>query len=809
MDKQLWKKVSRIFDLALTLPQERRTTYIKNLCADDSELQQEINELLNSVEESDRMLEDHLEKNEALLHDLSKHLEESKVHRSLTGATLGNWKVTELLGRGGMGDIYKVKRIKSDIHQVGALKIMRQGLDTPENVRRFRLEKQILAGLHHPNIARLIDGGISDSELPYLVMEYVEGTPINRFCDQNKLSINDRLQLFKAVCRGVQYAHKNLVVHRDLKPDNILVTKDGHVKILDFGIAKLLDPDLYDLSTVETRQHMRIMSLEYAAPEQLAGESITTATDVYPLGIMLYQLLAGLHPFDFEDKGFREIEQIVLHEPATIPSRRLRDYKDAGLVATSRDTNRATLIKKLEGDLDAIILKALRKEIAERYESVGQLVDDLERYENHQPVEARFNTTRYRISKFYQRHKKGMGIAATALVVIITLVSFYTFRLAQERNEAQLEAEKTEQVKDLLVEIFQSGNPFIYPNAKNLSVQEVLERGTQKVSNSLETQPLIKAELHEALGSVYSGLVMYPQAEPLLRKALTTYEQELGPDHPDVAQTSNLLGFMLFRKGEYGHAEELLEKASQIYHNNYGIDSPQYAYTSTLLGNLYAETGRPEQALEYFNSAIQIYEQADTPKIADAFMDRGYLLMDLNRLDEAQESLNESISLFKKYYKEPDAAIANALTGLGQTMQLKGDLKAAEDYHRKALKIRKEIFEPGHTYIASSHLRLAWVLIDQGSIGQAIPLAQKAYQSFKSHLPDDHWKIAASEGVLALGWIGQGKFEQAEETLLNTYAVFNKQFGKDDWRTRSATQTLAKLYSAWGKPQKAPAYLNQ
>ncbi len=811
MDERQWKRISRIVDLALAMPENRRATYIQNLCTNNTELQLELSALLQSLDDSESLLSQHLKKNEALLKNFASHLEEtsSSFKTSLLGETVDQWKLVEVLGHGGMGSVYKAERIESGIKQTGALKIMHKNLKSPKNIQRFRLEHQILAGLSHPNIASRIDGGVSKDGLPYLVMEYIKGKSILKYCNANQLSIQERIPLFGQVCKAVEYAHKNLIVHRDLKPENIWVTDEEHIKILDFGIAKLLDPDLYNWSATETRQGMRPMSLEYAAPEQVSGETITTSTDVYSLGILLYELLSGTHPFRGDEEGVGAIKKMVTSKEPPLPSQRILDAQNLASIAKNRKLEPKELKNSFRGDLDAIINKALRKEPDQRYESVGQLSEDLDRYIANKPVSARYGSTRYRISKFLKRHKKGISIAATAAIVITALTIFYTLRLTQERNEAQLEAEKTEQVKDLLVDIFRSGNPLMDPNAKNLTVQEVLKRGTREISNSLEGQPLIKAELQEALGNVYSGLVMYPQAEPLLRQALSTYRQNLGANHPDVAKASCQLGFMLFRKGEYRHSETLFKKAKHIYLENYGAKSSQYAYTLTLLGNLFSETGRSKQALDYFDNAIQIYKQTGAPEIAGALMDRGYLLMDLNRLDDAQLSLNQAISLFKQYYNDPDAAVANALTGLGQTMQLKGNLSKAEKYHRQALKIRQEIFDPGHTYIASSHLRLGWVLVEQDRIKEAVLLVQKAYDSFKNHLPDKHWKIAASKGVLALAWIRQGKFAKAQKSLLNTYGVFKEQFGKKDWRTQSARQTLAKLYLAWDKPQKAEKYLNQ
>ncbi|WP_185958189.1 serine/threonine-protein kinase [Fodinibius sediminis] len=809
MDKKRWKKISHIFDLALTLPQNRRTSYIRSLCTGDAELQQEVLSLLASVEESGRMLNDHLHKNQALLQELIQHLEQEPPSRSLIDTTLGQWHITNHLGYGGMGDVYQVKRCDSDIHQRGALKIIRRGLDTPENLRRFRVEKQILAGLHHPNMANLIDSGISGDGLPYLVMELIEGVPIDQFCDQHNLTISERLDLFKTVCHAVQYAHKNLVVHRDLKPENILVTDDGHVKILDFGIAKLLDPDLYGLSTVKTSASMRLMSLDYAAPEQISGQPVTTSTDVYALGVLLHNLVTGLHPYDLSDKTFRAAEQVVLCNLPSLPSHRLKKADDLSPIASSRNTRPAKLIHTVRGDLDAIILKALNKEADRRYSYAIQLVEDLSRFETNKPVTARLQTSRYHVTKFLIRHKKRIATAGAALLIIIALTSFYTVQLAHERNEARLEAQKAAQVKNLMVDIFQSGDPFHEPDAKNLSMSEVLDQGTKRIASSLEDQPLIKADLQEALGGVYSGLVRYAKAEPLLRNALEVYQQELGANHPQIADVSHSLGFLLMRRGHYSEAETLFERARDIYEDHYGDEDPHYAYVVRTLAFLYSETNRTGQALANYKRAIKIYVKNNDPDVAETLTDMGYLLMDLGRLGEAQMNLQQAIALFNKYEDESNIEIANAYTGLGQVLHLRGALLEAEIYHRKALRIRLEIFEPGHTHIASSQLRLGWLLIDQGRFKEAVPLVQKAYKSFINHLPPDHWKVAATEGVLALAWIGQGKFQQAERTLLNTHTALKEQFGPDDWRTRRTQQALDKLYTVWPSPQQAQNFLEE
>lgn len=814
MDQKDWKKISRIIDLALTMPVESRTTYLQNLCEDNPDMQEEIEELLSHLDQSEGLLEHHLEKNEALLEEFATQLEKSapKVDYSLEGRKIGKWKLAEMLGHGGMGSVYKAKRIDSEIRQIGALKVMHQNLKTPDNVQRFKLEQQILAGLNHPNIASRLDGGITHDGLPYLVMEYVEGMPILNYCDSKNLTIKKRIQLFIQVCEAVQYAHKNLIVHRDLKPENIWVTNEGHIKILDFGIAKLLDPDIYDFSAIETRKGASLMSLESAAPEQVSGAGITTSTDLYALGILLYKLLAGIHPFDFKDKRYRSIMQMIQEDDPPVPSQRISKLADDNLIseiAESRMTTPSDLIRRLKGDLDAIISKTLRKESDARYNSAGQLIEDIRSYLRDKPVLARGEAFQYKVKKFFKRNLKALSASVMFILVVISLVSYYTFQLAEERNTARLEANKAEQVKSLLIEIFQSGNPFLESDAKDISVREVLDYGTEKVTQELKKQPLVQAELLEALGNVYTGLAVYPEAEPLLRQSLETYKKKLGPRHTNVARTSHILGFLLLRKGKYEEAERLFERGKQIYKTQLGENHTDYAYALKMMGYLYAETGRPKQALGFYNRAVEIYEKNNSPDIAGTLNDLGYLLKDLGEYEEAVTIFERCIRILKEQYDNPKAEIANASSGIAQVAHMRGDLKEAQNRYQNVLNMREDVFPKGHTYIAASKLRLGWVMVQQGQITAAMPMVREAYEIFKNNLPGDHWKIAASEGVLALAWIGQGKFSKAEKTLLNTYNVFKTQFGKKDWRTQSARQTLAKLYSAWGKPQKAALYYSQ
>ncbi|NGP87218.1 protein kinase domain-containing protein [Fodinibius halophilus] len=810
MDKKKWKRISRIFDLALSLPPNQRTNYIHRLCSDKPELQHEVHQLLQSAEESEGLANHHLQNNRALLENFATHINMTvpEIEDSLEGETIDQWELIELLDHGGMGSVYKARLVDSEIHQIGALKIMHQNLKTPANIQRFKLEQQILAELNHPNIAHRIDGGITKNGLPYLVMEYIDGIPLLEYCDKHQLTVKKRLNLFLGICDAVQYAHKNLVVHRDLKPQNILVTGQGHIKILDFGIAKLLDPNLYELSAIKTRPGLRLMSPEYASPEQVGGEAVTTASDQYTLGILLYELMGGLHPFDVENKQYSEITDAISSQAPPYPHQRLQDLNNGvkvSKIAKKRSTQPQKLIKTLRGDLLSIIQKTLRKEPEARYDSISQLKDDISLYLQNKPLLAKKDVIKYRIVKFIKRHGKKIAAAISFILILTSLIGYYTIKLADERDTARLEAKKAEQVKTLLIDIFQSGDPFSQTGSKDITVREVLDRGVTKIKNTLQKQPLVRAELLGALGNVYTGLALYPKAKPLLKNTVDIYANELGTNHQNVAYTTNKLGYLLLRQGNYHKAEASFKRSKQIFKKNLGKNNPDFAYALKMLGFLYSETGRPQKALSHYQRAINIYEANSSPAITGALNDLGYLLKDLGEFKKAEATLQRCLNMLSDK-KQARISHANALSGIAQIKHQKGELVEAEKQFRRVLSMRKKAFPPGHTYIAASQLRLGWVVIEQGHSSKAIPLVQNAFRSFKQHLPSEHWKVAAAQGILALIDIEQGKYEQAENTLLRTHQIFKEQFGNNNWRTQRSKKALSKLYSVWDKPNLAAQF---
>ncbi|HMB91641.1 MAG TPA: serine/threonine-protein kinase, partial [Rhodothermales bacterium] len=435
MTPERWQQVKDLFLDVLDQPQNQRVTYLRAACDGDDDLRQHVEALLDGQQAPPTILEQSAAEALVLTED------------PLFDTHLGPYRLIRLLGRGGMGSVYLAERDDGQFEQTVAIKVVRRGLDTEDILSRFRYERQILAALDHPHIAALYDGGMTHDSRPYFVMEYVDGEPITAYCDRKRLSTNQRLALFRTVCRAVQHAHQNLIIHRDLKPSNILVTEEGTVKLLDFGIAKLLGEET-DHTVPHTRTGLRLMTPEYAAPEQVLCKAITTATDSYQLGVLLYELLTGLRPYQITQRVQQEIERVILEEEPTRPSTALALADTAAIASQARSTTQDRLRRRLTGDLDTIVLKALAKEPERRYNTVEQLAEDVRRHMAGLPVLAQPNAISYRMRKFIQRHR--LGVAAATLVSLAVLLGMTgTLWQAQvaaaERDRAQAEAEKATQ----------------------------------------------------------------------------------------------------------------------------------------------------------------------------------------------------------------------------------------------------------------------------------------------------------------------------------------------------------------------------
>jgi len=660
-----WNEIETLFESALDRPREERITWLYGTC-DDPKLRAEVERLLKAHERASGIL------------DTPASLAPEPL--DVQGQRLGPYRLLREIGRGGMSAVYLAER-EDPYRQHVAVKLLRPGLATSDLVRRFLAERQILATLDHPNIARLLDGGVSDDGRPYFVMEYVEGQPITDYCDAHRLSVDDRLVLFEQVCEAVQYAHRNLVVHRDLKPSNIFVTDDGEVKLLDFGIAKLLDPEAVPAAAPHTRTGARPMTLEYASPEQIQGDPITTATDVYALGVVLYELLTGRRPHSTDGTTAGEIERFVCEREPLPPSDAVGKGDDAPeKAARARSTSANALQRTLRGDLDTIVQKALRKEAERRYASAEQFAADLERHRTGQPVKARPATIGYRVRKFAERHRGGVAVAVLFVLLLggyAATVTLQAQRIAEERDRARLEAMKTLHVKDFLIELFGSAGPSA---GDTTALLEVLAGGADRVRRDLAGHPEIRAEMLSALGAVYTQLGQTDAARPLVEEALAARRSFFSEPHAEVAATLSNLAALEQQAGRPGRAEALYREALDQVRAVRGEGHIAVAQAKNDLAALLETQGRSGAAADLYAEALPVYRR----ELGSAHGQTATLLMSLAALtcddgDDAAVSLyGEALTLERERLGEPNERLATIHGDLGTCLGRLGHFEAAE-----------------------------------------------------------------------------------------------------------------------------------
>lgn len=760
-----WDEGDPLFQEALALDPADRTGFLRDACCGDEELYQLVVELLDSAAEADQLLEDRtlvIAAQDALV--ATERSEEPEGVDA--GRQLGPYRLLREIGRGGSGTVYLAERVDGEFDQQVAIKLLRRGLDTDELLARFRAERQILASLNHPNIARLLDGGATDDGRPYLVMEVVEGTPITEYCASRRLSIEERLELFMTVGQAVGHAHRNLIVHRDLKPSNILVTDDGTVKLLDFGIAKLLDAPGSEHATPPTRTGLRLLTPEYASPEQILGDPITTAADIYQLGLLLHQLLTGRRPFQTRGWSQLELERAIVETEPQPPSILLDDE-----VAATFRVERRQLARRLRGDLDTIVLTALRKEPERRYPSAAQLVADIERHLAGLPLTARPDTIGYRTRKLFRRHPGRVAVAIVALIAAVgymVTLARHAERVEAERDRALLQSAKLREVSDFLIALFEASDPDVSDGVP-LTALDLVRRGEEN-AGLLDHRPEIKAEMLGVIGGLYTQLGEYERAESLLRDALalqreirgeTTRKTDSRPD-PELVRLLLRLGTLLTVSGKATEAEPYVREAAEEAARTGDADLEADAYSS--LGHLLHHFGRHRDAEPIYRQAVETRRRASGSqhsRLADELHDLALTLHMVNRLDEAEPLFIEALEIKRRHLHPHHTSISRSLAALGRLYVWKLDYDAAIPLLREALEIDRDRLGDRHPVVRDDLSELGLALLRRGEPAAAEEHLREALEIGIETLGPEHQKVANTLYNLTATAEEQGKINEA------------------------------------------------
>jgi serine/threonine protein kinase/Tfp pilus assembly protein PilF len=733
-----------IVQRARSLSGEEQLSYLRTACAGNSDLLSRALRTLHSAGESDAWWDDQ-DGDDSSLDD----------EHEFVGSVIGHYRVIGTLGRGGMGQVLLAERADEQFKHKAAIKLVRSGLVSRQVQGRLKIERQILAALDHPNIARLLDGGTMPSGVPYIVMEYIDGLPIDRYCDEKRLSIRERLELFRQVCSAVHYAHQNLIVHRDLKPSNILVTTEGVPKLLDFGIAKLLDTRQFNQTMAVTRFDSRLLTPDHASPEQVRGEAITTASDTYVLGVLLYELLTGRKPLVVKHDRLSDLERAICDEPAlplnyglSASEQLPADFLEE--ICTQRSTTPTRLRKELQGDLHNIVAVALRKEPERRYPSVEHFSADIGRYLDEMPVSARADTWSYRTKKFVSRHAVSVSagtLAIVALIAFAVITSIQARRIGEERAHA-------EEVSSFLINVFEQADPQ-RARGEKITVEEVLDSASLQLPYELESQPTARARLLATLGTVYGNLGNFPKAEKALRTSLEERLEAYAADDPAVADAKRRLGAVLTENQQYAEAEQLLESALKIFKASAGDRTLQIAITLHDLARL-------RQVQERFGESSRLY--------------------------------SESVALFESSGNSAFSDLVLTLNDWALLLSYQNDFAGAEHLYRRVLTIAKDRLGDDHPHIAQSTHNLAVALDRQGKVAEAEPLYSQSIAQYRKVFGNEHPQTANALSNYGRFLQKKGRYAEAEQVLGETVVLQTKIYGAAQTPTAYSRVNLALLF---------------
>ena len=846
-----WRTIQSIFYEALDLDASERGAYLDAVCEGDNPLRDEVESLLRSAETYGPFDE--------LVTQLEPPAARTADDELRRGDRVDAYRVLEKVGEGGMGVVYLAERADGQFEQRVALKVVKRTAFNAPLVRNFLNERSILARLTHPNIARLYDGGVlrgpeedSVEARPYFVMEFVEGVPLDRYCDAQRLDVTARLHLFCRIVEAVQFAHQKMVVHLDLKPSNVLVDRAGEVKLLDFGVARLLAAPTKNEASSQTSGFAGAATPEYAAPEQLEGGPVSAATDVYALGIILHELLTGGRPrFRSAMEGggplvsrfvrpsslvrLRDRSDVVRTESAD-PGSRTRsaspqtspqdggvnvdlprlvergmpkgdrsDESRAADPAFARSTTAERLQRRLSGDLDAMILKALHEEPGRRYGSAGQLADDIRRHLGGWPINARPQTLGYRSATFIRRHRSAVAAAmliAVSFLAGIAGTAWQAHIAAEQRDHARLAEAKAQRVSTFLIDLFKLADPS-EARGDTVTARELLARGAARVEAELKEQPTLQADMMHVMGQVYLSLGLLSDARPLLEHALAMRRSEYEVPHADIAASLHQVAELDYLQGLFENGEGRFTEALAMRRHLFGVGHPDVAASMHGLGVLLSDAGRLDEADSLLKEAVALrrsFAGAPGRDLAQSVSALALVLHRKSSFEEAEDLFREAVELGRGAEDDLSPVRIASLRNLARLVHhFDRDYDAAEPMYREALEMSRRLYGDRHSDVAVSLSDLAQVLRDRGDYDAAESVAREGLALWTSTYGERHIEVATSADILArVLWL-QGETADAEAIYRRTLAMRRELLGDDHPRIVSALQTLATLLLETGR----------
>ncbi|MEM8984930.1 MAG: serine/threonine-protein kinase [Pseudomonadota bacterium] len=719
-----WRILEQAFEEALRREGTERETFVAAFVSEHPHLAGQLADLLRADAQHNEALEAPIR---AAADSFAETADDVWI-----GRRLGVWQIEKRIAAGGMGAVFLAQRADSEYVQNVALKIMTGQLLAPDAISRFRAERQILASLQHPNIASLIDGGSTEEQLPYIVMEFIEGRPIDAYCDAEQLDLRGRLRLFQKTCDALDYAHRNLIVHRDIKPGNILVDASGEPKLLDFGIAKLLDAGSYDMTQALTRADARAMTLSYASPEHVRGQPVSIASDVYSLGVLLYRLLTGRSPYRGSTDSQRSIESAILETDPERPSVAVTGQSDGALPSA------AQVQRMLVGDLDNIVLKALQKEPERRYVTAAAFRADIERYLTDRPVQARPASIGYRTRKFVRRNMLALTTATVFAATVIGLVVFYTSQLTIERDAATLQAERSDEIAAFLTSLFDNASPHT-AKGQRITAIELLEQGFERIE-SLDVRPVLQADLMQTIASNMTALGQQQRAIPMLERALEILKGVPEADDQAFLNVYDSLSEAHRQLEDLDEALAYRQQALALATALYGPDDERVAFLTMRVGVTLFEMKHVDEALALEEQALATLDRIGLGESSSAIDARGNYANSLEsagRLLEAEAMHRETVALSERVDGELAPNTLIRIANLAGTLVQLGKLREAEAFVDVAMERGEKVWPPGYDQFAFFYYRKCTIDKRLGDFANAIDACTRSIDIARSSLGEE------------------------------------------------------------------------